>query len=104
MLHPITACWHLACTAYVSHSNNVCTSFGSNLHLGHIIRDLDSANFSPLNYHIAHQFHNSAFTVGSDRAVTFQTGDIYGHSSNQRLVWKGCKEDYIQVGPIFIGS
>ena len=43
------------------------------------------------------RFDNSAFTIGSDGAVTFRTGDVYGRSAEQRLIWKGRKEDYIQV-------
>ena len=50
------------------------------------------------------QFDNSTFTIGSDGAITFRTGDIYGHSAEQRLVWKGRKEDYIQVRHTVIGS
>ena len=47
-------------------------------------------------------FDNSTFAVGSDGAVTFRTGDIYGRSAEQRLVWKGHKEDFIQVRIIFL--
>ena len=50
------------------------------------------------------RFDSSAFTIGSDGAVTFRTGDIYEHSEEQRLVWKGRKEDYIQVRHIDISS
>ena len=48
------------------------------------------------------RFDNSTFTIGSDGAITFRTGDVYGRSADQRLVWKGRKEDYIQVCHIFI--
>ena len=44
---------------------------------------------------------NSAFTIDSDGAVTLRTGDIYGYGEEQRLVWKGRKEDYIEVRHIF---
>jgi long-subunit acyl-CoA synthetase (AMP-forming) len=47
-------------------------------------------------------FDNSAFTIGSDGAVTFRTGDVYGRSAEQRLIWKGRKEDYIQVRSFFV--
>ena len=50
------------------------------------------------------RFDNSTFTIGSDGAITFRTGDVYGRSADQRLVWKGRKEDYIQVCHIFIES
>ena len=49
-------------------------------------------------------FDNSAFTIGSDGAVTFRTGDVYGRSAEQRLIWKGRKEDFIQVGYFFVES
>jgi hypothetical protein len=41
------------------------------------------------------RFDNSAFTIDSDGGVTFRTGDVYGRSAEQRLIWKGRKEDYI---------
>ena len=50
------------------------------------------------------RFDNSAFTVGSDGAVTFRTGDVYGRSAEQRLIWKGRKEDYIQVRYFLVES
>ncbi|KAF8953962.1 hypothetical protein BDZ97DRAFT_1929174 [Flammula alnicola] len=43
------------------------------------------------------QYDNSSFTVEDDGTVSFRTGDIYGYIGDQRLVWKGRKEDYIQM-------
>ncbi|KAF8900861.1 hypothetical protein CPB84DRAFT_1778561 [Gymnopilus junonius] len=43
------------------------------------------------------QYDNSSFTVEDDNTVTFHTGDIYGYVGDQRLVWRGRKEDYIQM-------
>lgn len=43
------------------------------------------------------QYDNSCFTVEEDGRVSFRTGDIYGYVADQRLVWLGRKEDYIQV-------
>lgn len=42
------------------------------------------------------RYDNSAFSQGADGKVTLGTGDIYARAGN-RLVWKGRKEDYIQV-------
>jgi long-subunit acyl-CoA synthetase (AMP-forming) len=50
------------------------------------------------------RFDNSSFTIGSDGAITFRTGDIYGRSAEQRLIWKGRKEDYIQVSSFLVES
>ena len=50
------------------------------------------------------RFDNSAFTIGSDGAVTFQTGDVYGRSAEQQLIWKGRKEYYIQVRYFLVES
>ena len=50
------------------------------------------------------QFDNSAFTIDSDGAVIFRTGDIYVRSEEQRFIWKGRKSDYIQVRYTVIGS
>ena len=43
------------------------------------------------------QYDNAPFSVEDDGTVTFHTGDIYGYVEDQRLVWRGRKEDYIQV-------
>ncbi|KAG7441749.1 ketoacyl-synt-domain-containing protein [Guyanagaster necrorhizus] len=40
---------------------------------------------------------SSAFTAGVEGSITFRTGDIYTRTSNNRLVWKGRKEDFIQL-------
>lgn len=44
-------------------------------------------------------FDNSAFTKALDGRTTFRTGDIYAKTVVDHLIWKGRKEDYIQVGP-----
>ena len=41
---------------------------------------------------ISKSFDDSAFTIASDRTVTFRTGDVYGLGAEQRLVWKGREE------------
>jgi long-subunit acyl-CoA synthetase (AMP-forming) len=43
------------------------------------------------------QYDNSPFTQEDDGTVSFRTGDIYGYVADQRLVWRGRKEDYIQA-------
>ncbi|KAF9473131.1 ketoacyl-synt-domain-containing protein [Pholiota conissans] len=43
------------------------------------------------------QYDNSAFIHENDGTISFRTGDIYGYVGDQRLVWKGRKEDYIQM-------
>ncbi|PBK61389.1 ketoacyl-synt-domain-containing protein [Armillaria solidipes] len=40
---------------------------------------------------------SSAFTADVEGSVTFRTGDIYTRTPNNRLVWKGRKEDFIQL-------
>jgi len=50
--------------------------------------------------HISHgylKYDNSAFKILPDGWITFKTGDIYERTTNMRYVWKGRKEDYIQV-------
>ncbi len=42
-------------------------------------------------------YDNSSFTHENDGTVSFKTGDIYAFVGDQRVVWKGRKEDYIQV-------
>ena len=42
--------------------------------------------------------------IGSDGAVTFRTGDVYSRSAEQRLIWKGRNEDYIQVRSFLVES
>ncbi|TEB25720.1 ketoacyl-synt-domain-containing protein [Coprinellus micaceus] len=39
----------------------------------------------------------TAFTVASSGRVTLRTGDIYQFVNGDRLVWKGRKEDYVQM-------
>lgn len=39
----------------------------------------------------------SPFSLDSEGYITFRTGDIYSRTSDDRLVWKGRKEDFIQV-------
>lgn len=39
----------------------------------------------------------SAFTIAPNGSVTLRTGDIYQLVNEDRLVWKGRKEDFIQV-------
>ncbi|CAA7264464.1 unnamed protein product [Cyclocybe aegerita] len=43
------------------------------------------------------QYDNSSFTIEDDGTVSFRTGDIYGYVGDQRIAWKGRKEDYIQM-------
>ncbi|KDR66936.1 hypothetical protein GALMADRAFT_232327 [Galerina marginata CBS 339.88] len=43
------------------------------------------------------QYDNSAFTVEDDGTVSFRTGDVYGYVADQRMVWRGRKDDYIQM-------
>ncbi|PPQ99823.1 hypothetical protein CVT24_009617 [Panaeolus cyanescens] len=43
------------------------------------------------------QHDNSSFHVEADGAVSFLTGDVYGYTADQRLTWRGRKEDYIQM-------
>ncbi|KAK0216459.1 polyketide synthetase [Armillaria nabsnona] len=40
---------------------------------------------------------SSAFTADVEGSVTFHTGDIYTRTPNNRLIWKGRKEDFIQL-------
>ena len=50
--------------------------------------------------HISHgylNYDNSAFKILPDGWVRFKTGDIYERTTNMRYIWKGRKEDYIQV-------
>ena len=44
------------------------------------------------------KFDNSAFTRALDGRTTFRTGDIYAKPDDDHLIWKGRKDDYIQVG------
>jgi long-subunit acyl-CoA synthetase (AMP-forming) len=44
-------------------------------------------------------FDNSTFTKTLDGRITFRTGDIYAKPDDDHLIWKGRKDDYIQVGP-----
>ncbi|KAF8151526.1 hypothetical protein B0H34DRAFT_132545 [Crassisporium funariophilum] len=43
------------------------------------------------------RYENSAFSQEANGAISFRTGDIYGRSEEHRLMWKGRKEDYIQM-------
>ncbi|KAF9557920.1 ketoacyl-synt-domain-containing protein [Agrocybe pediades] len=43
------------------------------------------------------KYDNSAFEELPDGRIRFKTGDIYAKTSNNRLKWKGRKEDYIQM-------
>ncbi|KAF4622433.1 hypothetical protein D9613_009459 [Agrocybe pediades] len=43
------------------------------------------------------EYDNNAFKLHEDGTVTFHTGDVYAFVDDQRLVWKGRKEDYIQM-------
>lgn len=43
------------------------------------------------------KYDNSSFTIEDGDLVRFRTGDIYGFVDADRLIWKGRKEDYIQV-------
>ena len=45
------------------------------------------------------KFDNLAFTKGLDGRTTFRTGDIYAKPDNDHIIWKGRKDDFIQVGP-----
>ena len=44
------------------------------------------------------KFDNSAFTKVLDGRTTFRTGDIYAKPDDDHIIWKGRKDDYIQVG------
>ncbi|KDR66938.1 hypothetical protein GALMADRAFT_232329 [Galerina marginata CBS 339.88] len=43
------------------------------------------------------KYDNSSFSESSGGLITFKTGDIYFKKPNGRLVWKGRKEDFIQM-------
>lgn len=45
------------------------------------------------------KFDNSAFSKALDGRTTFRTGDIYAKPDKDHIIWKGRKDDYIQVGP-----
>ncbi|KAK0199304.1 polyketide synthetase [Desarmillaria ectypa] len=40
---------------------------------------------------------SSAFSADAEGGITFHTGDIYTRTPKNRLVWKGRKEDFIQL-------
>jgi len=42
-------------------------------------------------------YEANTFQHERDGTITFRTGDIYGFTRDQRLVWLGRKEDYIQM-------
>ena len=42
-------------------------------------------------------FNNSNFSIEEDGMIVFRTGDIYGYVGDKRIIWRGRKEDYIQV-------
>ncbi|KAK0471022.1 hypothetical protein IW261DRAFT_1612345 [Armillaria novae-zelandiae] len=42
-------------------------------------------------------YDSSAFTTDVEGSITFHTGDIYALTSNNRLIWQGRKEDFIQL-------
>lgn len=42
-------------------------------------------------------YDNSSFAIEDGDLVTFHSGDIYGYIDADRLIWKGRKDDYIQV-------
>ena len=42
-------------------------------------------------------YDNSSFVIEDGDLVTFYTGDIYGYVDPDRLIWKGRKDDYVQV-------
>jgi acyl-CoA synthetase (AMP-forming)/AMP-acid ligase II len=44
------------------------------------------------------KFDNSVFTKAPDGRTTFRTGDIYAKTTDDYFIWKGRKDDYIQVG------
>lgn len=44
-------------------------------------------------------FDNSAFSKALDGRTTFRTGDIYLKPDSDHIIWKGRKDDYIQVSP-----
>uniref|UniRef100_A0A8H7XR57 Uncharacterized protein n=1 Tax=Psilocybe cubensis TaxID=181762 RepID=A0A8H7XR57_PSICU len=43
------------------------------------------------------KYDNSCFTDSADGRITFRTGDLYERNRFGRFVWKGRKEDYIQL-------
>ena len=43
------------------------------------------------------KFDNSAFSKVLDGRTTFRTGDIYAKPDDEHIIWKGRKDDYIQV-------
>ena len=45
------------------------------------------------------KFDNSAFSKALDGRTTFRTGDIYAKPDDDHIIWKGRKDDYIQVRP-----
>ena len=42
-------------------------------------------------------FDNLAFSKVDDGRTTFRTGDIYAKPDDEHIIWKGRKDDYIQV-------
>ena len=42
-------------------------------------------------------YDNLSFAIEDGDLVTFQTDDIFGYVDADRLIWKGRKDDYIQV-------
>ena len=42
-------------------------------------------------------YEANTFQHERDGTITFRTGDIYGFTRDQRLLWLGRKEDYIQM-------
>jgi hypothetical protein len=47
-----------------------------------------------------HNYESSAFSINSDGVITFRTGDVYERilsPRGDRLLWKGRKEDFIQM-------
>ncbi|KAJ3503195.1 hypothetical protein NLJ89_g8542 [Agrocybe chaxingu] len=42
-------------------------------------------------------YDNSAFRKAEDGRITFRTGDLYEKTDAGRLIWRGRKEDYIQM-------
>ena len=45
------------------------------------------------------KFDNSAFSKVHDGRIAFRTGDIYAKPDDEHIIWKGRKDDYIQVCP-----
>ena len=45
------------------------------------------------------KFDNSAFSKVHDGRTIFRTGDIYAKPDKEHIIWKGRKDDYIQVCP-----